>query len=232
MTLEQFQADIRAGIPDVLPAPKPYDTTVNHAPKRKEILSREEKVLAIKNALRYFPEKHHATLAPEFAEELEKYGRIYMYRLRPDYEPCRDLKSPEAPLAHDPAVRSYVVERLDKRKLLPCRPGLVFTLRHLLRFLVIVLYHIFAQFKPHMDFSNLGQFTDTLQQIGGMTQCVLDTLGGVVAGPGECAEGGHIGKIPIAEFAQIVSFRTAINNLLGSGNGICGQSQRSSKVIG
>ena len=86
MTLEQFQADIRAGIPDVLPAPKPYDKTVNHAPKRKDILTREEKVLAIKNALRYSPEKHHATLAPEFAEELEKYGRIYMYRLRPDYE--------------------------------------------------------------------------------------------------------------------------------------------------
>ncbi len=86
MTLEQFRKDIEAGIPDVLPAPKPYDTTVNHAPRRKEILSDEERVLALKNALRYFPEKHHAELAKEFAEELKQYGRIYMYRLRPDYE--------------------------------------------------------------------------------------------------------------------------------------------------
>ena len=86
MTLEQFRKDIVAGIPDQLPAPKPYDTTVNHAPRRKEILSDEERVLALKNALRYFPEKHHAELAKEFAEELKEYGRIYMYRLRPDYE--------------------------------------------------------------------------------------------------------------------------------------------------
>ncbi|MBE6195946.1 MAG: urocanate hydratase [Rikenellaceae bacterium] len=86
MTLEQFRKDIVAGIPDVLPAPKPYDPTVNHAPRRKEILTDEERVLALKNALRYFPEKHHAELAKEFAEELREYGRIYMYRLRPDYE--------------------------------------------------------------------------------------------------------------------------------------------------
>jgi len=85
MTLEAFQQAIREGIPDVLPTPKPYDTEVNHAPKRKAILSIEEKKLAIRNALRYFDPKHHATLAPEFAEELERYGRIYMYRLRPDY---------------------------------------------------------------------------------------------------------------------------------------------------
>lgn len=86
MTLEQFRRDIEAGIPDQLPAPKPYDKTVNHAPRRKEILTPEEQVLALKNALRYFPEKHHAELAKEFAEELKRYGRIYMYRLRPDYE--------------------------------------------------------------------------------------------------------------------------------------------------
>lgn len=86
MTLEQFRKDIVAGIPDQLPAPKPYDPTVNHAPRRKEILTDEERVLALKNALRYFPEKHHAELAREFAEELREYGRIYMYRLRPDYE--------------------------------------------------------------------------------------------------------------------------------------------------
>ncbi|MBQ1978953.1 MAG: urocanate hydratase, partial [Alistipes sp.] len=86
MTLQEFQADIRAGIPDTLPAPKPYDPTINHAPKRKEILTEEEKVLALKNALRYFPAKHHKMLAKEFLEELKQYGRIYMYRLRPDYE--------------------------------------------------------------------------------------------------------------------------------------------------
>ena len=86
MTLQEFQNDIRAGIPDRLPAAKPYDRQINHAPKRKEILTPEEQVLAIKNALRYFPAKHHALLAKEFAEELRKYGRIYMYRLRPDYE--------------------------------------------------------------------------------------------------------------------------------------------------
>ena len=86
MTKEEFAEDIRAGIPDVLPEPMPYDTEVNHAPKRKDILTKEEKKLALRNALRYFPKKFHATLAPEFAEELEKYGRIYMYRFRPRYE--------------------------------------------------------------------------------------------------------------------------------------------------
>ncbi len=86
MTLQEFQNDIRAGIPDVLPAAKPYDKQINHAPRRKEILPPEERVLAIRNALRYFPAKHHAVLAKEFAEELSRYGRIYMYRLRPDYE--------------------------------------------------------------------------------------------------------------------------------------------------
>ena len=83
---EQFAAEIRAGIPDVLPAPKPYDKEINHAPKRKDILNGEEKKLALRNALRYFPKKFHATLAPEFAQELKDYGRIYMYRFRPDYD--------------------------------------------------------------------------------------------------------------------------------------------------
>ncbi|CCG54118.1 Urocanate hydratase [Flavobacterium indicum GPTSA100-9 = DSM 17447] len=80
-----FQEQILEGIPSVLPQPKTYETAINHAPKRKEILSAEEKKLALKNALRYFDAKHHAELIPEFKEELEKYGRIYMYRLRPDY---------------------------------------------------------------------------------------------------------------------------------------------------
>ena len=86
MTLQEFQQAIREGIPAELPAPKPYEPEVNHAPKRKDILTKEEKKLAIRNALRYFEPRHHAVLAREFAEELEKYGRIYMYRFRPDYE--------------------------------------------------------------------------------------------------------------------------------------------------
>ena len=72
MTLEEFQQSIREGIPAELPAPKPYDPEVNHAPKRKDILTKEEKKLAIRNALRYFEPRHHAVLAREFAEELEK----------------------------------------------------------------------------------------------------------------------------------------------------------------
>ncbi|SEI49424.1 urocanate hydratase [Myroides marinus] len=81
-----FQEHILQGIPTVLPPKKEYDLSINHAPKRKEILSEDEKVLALKNALRYFPSENHSTLIPEFKEELEKYGRIYMYRLRPDYK--------------------------------------------------------------------------------------------------------------------------------------------------
>src|SRR6186713_484886 len=80
-----FQEQITTGIPSVLPQPKPYEANINHAPKRKEILSAEEKKLALKNALRYFEPKDHKTLIPEFADELNTYGRIYMYRLRPDY---------------------------------------------------------------------------------------------------------------------------------------------------
>ena len=81
-----FQEQILQGIPATLPQPKPFEATINHAPKRKEILSAEEKKLALRNALRYFDAKHHAELIPEFKDELESYGRIYMYRLRPDYE--------------------------------------------------------------------------------------------------------------------------------------------------
>jgi urocanate hydratase len=81
-----FKEQILEGIPSVLPNPKPYEAEINHAPKRKEILTEEEKKLALKNALRYFEPEHHATLIPEFKAELELYGRIYMYRLRPDYK--------------------------------------------------------------------------------------------------------------------------------------------------
>jgi urocanate hydratase len=86
MTEKEFRDTILAGIPAELPPAKPYDAQINHAPKRKDILSADEKKLAIKNALRYFDKKHHAVLAKEFAEELKKYGRIYMYRFRPDYK--------------------------------------------------------------------------------------------------------------------------------------------------
>jgi urocanate hydratase len=86
MTLEQFQAAIKQGIPNEMPTIKLYDTEINHAPKRKEILSKDEKKLALRNALRYFPSNQHMILAPEFLKELNDFGRIYMYRYRPDYE--------------------------------------------------------------------------------------------------------------------------------------------------
>ncbi|PKP54158.1 MAG: urocanate hydratase [Bacteroidetes bacterium HGW-Bacteroidetes-1] len=86
MSLQAFQQAILQGIPDELPSHKPYDPIVNHAPKRKDILNPEEKRLALKNALRYFPIKFHRQLAPEFVEELINYGRIYMFRFRPDYK--------------------------------------------------------------------------------------------------------------------------------------------------
>ena len=85
MTLQEFQADIRGGILHVLPELQAYDNSVSHAPKRKDILSAEEKRLALRNALRYFPKELHAQLLPEFTQELKDYGRIYMYRLRPRY---------------------------------------------------------------------------------------------------------------------------------------------------
>ncbi|MDZ4205502.1 MAG: urocanate hydratase [Bacteroidales bacterium] len=81
----KFKTSILQGIPSNLPAPKPLDPAISHAPNRKDILVASEKKLALKNALRYFEPRHHAVLAPEFAEELKHYGRIYMYRFRPDY---------------------------------------------------------------------------------------------------------------------------------------------------
>ena len=115
--MDKFQEEILAGIPqDRLPEPKPYDKTINHAPKRKDILSAEEKVLALKNALRYFPAKFHAELAPEFAQELKDYGRIYMYRFRPSYDiyarpineyPCRSSQAA--------AIMAMIQNNLDPR---------------------------------------------------------------------------------------------------------------------
>jgi urocanate hydratase len=86
MTREKFKILVAEGIPEELPVPLPYDHSVNHAPKRKDILNSAEKVLALKNALRYFPVKFHQVLAAEFARELQNFGRIYMYRFKPDYE--------------------------------------------------------------------------------------------------------------------------------------------------
>src|SRR5512137_2790317 len=86
MTLNEFKKLINEGIPSRLPSPKTYDPGINHAPRRKDILTREEKKLALRNALRYFPEDFHKVLAGEFARELKEYGRIYMYRFRPDYQ--------------------------------------------------------------------------------------------------------------------------------------------------
>jgi urocanate hydratase len=86
MTIQEFQEDIKQGIPSLLPPKKVYELNVNHAPKRKEILSHEERKLALRNALRYFPADFHAELAIDFLEELDVYGRIYMHRFRPDYK--------------------------------------------------------------------------------------------------------------------------------------------------
>lgn len=86
MTKADFKRLVSEGIPSDLPEPKSFDENINHAPKRKDILTKAEKHLAIKNALRYFPESFHLTLAREFALELKNYGRIYMYRFRPEYE--------------------------------------------------------------------------------------------------------------------------------------------------
>ena len=106
MTLKE---EIQLGIPNVLPPQKEYDPNINHAPKRKEILTAAEKELALRNALRYFDPKHHPTLLPEFKNELEVYGRIYMYRFRPDHEifarPISDypgkIESSKSNYAHD-----------------------------------------------------------------------------------------------------------------------------------
>ncbi len=115
--MDKFQEEILEGIPqDRLPEPKPYDKTINHAPKRKDILTAEEKALALKNALRYFPAKFHAGLAPEFAQELKDYGRIYMYRFRPSYDiyarpideyPCRSRQAA--------AIMAMIQNNLDPR---------------------------------------------------------------------------------------------------------------------
>ncbi len=114
--MNAFQQEILAGIPAELPEVKPYDTTINHAPKRKDILTEEEKVLALKNALRYFPQKHHKVLAKEFAEELRLYGRIYMYRFRPSYEMyARPIDEYPAKSKQAAAIMAMIQNNLDPR---------------------------------------------------------------------------------------------------------------------
>ncbi len=120
MTKEQFRNSILEGIPEELPDAKPYDFSVSHAPRRKDVLTQSEKKLALKNALRYFSKTFHAVLAPEFLDELQRYGRIYMYRFRPDYKmfarpvedyPCRSKQAASIMLMIqnnlDPAVAQH-----------------------------------------------------------------------------------------------------------------------------
>ena len=112
-----FQEEILAGIPhDCLPEQKPYDTTLNHAPKRKDILTEAEKELALRNALRYFPPQLHAQLAPEFAQELKDYGRIYMYRYRPSYRMyARPIDEYPARCPQAAAMMAMIQNNLDER---------------------------------------------------------------------------------------------------------------------
>ena len=114
--MNAFQEEILAGIPAELPEVKAYDPEINHAPKRKDILTPDEKVLALKNALRYFPQALHAQLVPEFAEELKKYGRIYMYRFRPSYEMyARPIDAYPARSRQAAAIMAMIQNNLDPR---------------------------------------------------------------------------------------------------------------------
>jgi len=114
MSTDNFKAAIQAGIPANIPTAKPYDTTANHAPKRKEILTATEKKLALKNALRYFPVDQHAILAPEFAKELKDYGRIYMLRYRPDYDMyARPISDYPAKCQQAAAIMLMIQNNLD-----------------------------------------------------------------------------------------------------------------------
>ncbi len=111
-----FKEEILAGIGNVLPQPKPYDKNINHAPKRKDILTPQQKKLALRNALRYFPKEFHATLAPEFAKELKDYGRIYMYRFRPDYKIyARPIDEYPCKCRQAAAIMAMIQNNLDER---------------------------------------------------------------------------------------------------------------------
>ena len=114
--MNDFQQQIRQGIPETLPEPKAYDPDVNHAPPRRNILTEEEKKLAVRNALRYFPPQWHPVLAPEFRDELETYGRIYMYRFRPDYPMyARPINEYPARTPQAAAIMLMIQNNLDPR---------------------------------------------------------------------------------------------------------------------
>ena len=114
MTLTDIQRDIQQGIPSSIPPKKTFDSSVNHAPKRKKILSDEERKLALRNALRYFPKEQHEELVQDFAEELDTYGRIYMYRYRPDYPLyARDIKEYPGKCDQAKAIMMMIQNNLD-----------------------------------------------------------------------------------------------------------------------
>ena len=114
--MSDFKNSIKAGIPSELPALKPFDNSVSHAPKRKDVLTTAEKELAVRNALRYFPKEQHAVLAPEFAQELLDFGRIYMYRFRPDYEfYARPITEYPAKCQQAAAIMLMIQNNLDYR---------------------------------------------------------------------------------------------------------------------
>ena len=114
MTLEEFKAELQEGIPSVLPTKQDYDTNLNHAPKRKEVLSTEEKKLALKNALRYFPVEQHAVLAPEFAKEMKNHGRIYMLRFKPKHKMyARDIADYPGKSLQAKAIMLMIQNNLD-----------------------------------------------------------------------------------------------------------------------
>ena len=111
-----FKSALLQGIPDQLPLPKPYDKTINHAPKRKDILTKTEKQLALRNALRYFDPKHHKVLVKEFYDELMTYGRIYMYRFRPDYKMfARSIEEYPGQCNQAKAIMLMIQNNLDYR---------------------------------------------------------------------------------------------------------------------
>ena len=115
MNSEEFKNSILAGIPDEVPIPPEYDTTVNHAPRRKDILTPDEKKLAVRNALRYFRKEHHPVLAPEFLDELSRYGRIYMYRYKPHYRiTARNIDAYPYRSRHAAAIMVMVSNNLDE----------------------------------------------------------------------------------------------------------------------
>ncbi|MCF6457217.1 urocanate hydratase [Pseudoalteromonas sp. MMG024] len=114
MNVQEFQNIIKQGIPSELPAPKAYPAGANRAPKRKDILSVEEKQLAVRNALRYFPKEWHAELAVEFAQELKDFGRIYMYRFKPNYElKARSISDYPAKCEQAAAIMLMIDNNLD-----------------------------------------------------------------------------------------------------------------------